>query len=116
MKHNTLGLLAVVLAGSFLFAGCAPRRTVAVYAPPPVLTPTGQTYVVETPPEPKREVVGVAPSTGQVWVPGYWAHSNARWVWIPGHWTSPPQPQAAWVPGHWSRTAGGWVWTPGHWQ
>ncbi|HEU5122759.1 MAG TPA: hypothetical protein VFW05_01710 [Verrucomicrobiae bacterium] len=110
-------LCAVLLSGTLLGTGCinshhAARREAAVAVPPDHIV------VMEAPPEPKREVVGVAPDESHVWVAGYWMRVDDRWVWVPGHWEARPRVGVAWVPGHWDRAANnrGWVWTPGHWE
>ena len=109
-------LCAVLLTGTLLETGCinshhAARREAAV-------VPADHIVVMEAPPEPKREVVGVAPDESHVWVAGYWMRVDDRWVWVPGHWEARPRVGVAWVPGHWDRAANnrGWVWTPGHWE
>lgn len=83
-----------------------------------VAVPADRVVVMETPPEPKTEVVGVAPDESHVWVAGYWMRVDERWAWVPGHWEARPRADVAWVPGHWDRAANnrGWVWTPGHWE
>lgn len=71
--------------------------------------------VRETPPSPREEIIGAAPSPAHVWIPGHWKWEGG-WVWIPGHWRAAPHPGAAWVPGHWKERYGGWVWVPGRWR
>lgn len=69
------------------------------------------------PPRPRREViVGVAPSPAHVWVKGFWAYRDGRWVWIPGHWERGPRIGAHWSEGHWAHRTRGWVWVEGHWD
>src|SRR5256885_16853973 len=108
MKRAILRFLAVITAASFFATGCYSHRVVA--------TPSGEMVVVEAPPSPRHEVIGIAPSASHVWVQGYWSHRHGRWVWVPGHWELRPRATATWVPGHWDQTSRGWVWTPGHWD
>jgi len=112
MKREILRLLALVTLGSFVLSGCVSHR----YEPVVATTTTGEVIVTEAPPAPRTEVIGVAPSTSHVWVPGYWSYQNGRWVWIKGHYEVRPRLNATWVPGHWDRTTRGWAWTPGHWE
>jgi hypothetical protein len=103
---HIIGLGTILL--TLLSTGCA--RPVVATAP-------ARTIVVrESPPAPREEVIGVAPSTDHVWVRGYWLRSNNRWAWVPGHYERRPRAGVAWVEGHWDRTSRGWVWTPGHWE
>jgi WXXGXW repeat (2 copies) len=97
---------AAFIAGVLiLLTGCA-VEPVVVQQPPPA------------PPPAQTEVVPVAPGTGYVWVPGYWAWRGPRrgYVWVPGTYAVPAQPSYHWVPGHWAPRPGGWVWIEGHWQ
>ena len=98
--------------GSFLFTACQTKH----YEPVVTTTPTGEVVVTEAPPAPQQEVVGTAPTTSHVWIPGYWMYKNNRYVWVPGHYEVRPRLNAVWVPGQWNHTSRGWVWTPGHWQ
>jgi WXXGXW repeat (2 copies) len=111
MKREILRLGAWITLAAFLATGCyTGRERVVVTAPP------GEVIVTQEPPQPRVEVIGVAPTTAHVWVRGYWVYRNGRWVWIAGHWELRPRPGALWVAGHWDRTSRGWAWTPGHWQ
>jgi len=113
MKKQTAQLLGVTILGIFLASGCATRTE---YQPVVTTVPTGAVVVTETPPPPRHEVIGVAPSSAHVWVAGYWVYRDRRWVWVPGHYEPRPRPAAVWAPGHWDHTTRGWVWTPGHWD
>src|SRR5436190_4530300 len=113
MKREILRLAVWILLAVFLGTGCYTRKVherVVVTAPP------GEVIVTQAPPDPRLEVIGVAPSTAHIWVRGYWVHRNGQYVWIAGHWELRPRPGAIWVPGHWDSTSRGWVLTPGHWQ
>jgi len=113
MKKQTLQFLLAAVAGSLVTTGCVSGNRAAV-----VREPRGEVVVVEPPPAPRREVYGAPLDSAHVWVQGYWAYANQKWVWIPGHWELPPRPGAAWVPGHWDRNpkGDGWTWTAGHWD
>jgi hypothetical protein len=110
MKREILKKLGIGFWGSVLLVGCA------THTRPVVVTPTGQVLVRETPPPPKHEEVGRAPSASYVWTPGYYTYGNSQWVWVPGEWKTPPRAGSTWVAGHWDHVEGGWVWTPGHWE
>ena len=82
-------LLALMLAGSSLFAGphvfvgfgVAPAP-VAVYAPPPA---------------PLAYAAPPCPGPGYSWVGGYWYPSAGRYFWRAGYWARPPYVGARWV-------------------
>ncbi len=105
-EKAVLGLLTVLLA-----SGCVTRRVVVHDRVPvqPVL-------VVQEPPPPRSEVVGVAPSSAHVWVPGYWQWTGRKYVWHGGHWEKRPTTGATYVEGHWEKQPQGWVWVPGMWR
>ena len=115
MKTRALSLFGIIGVAALLGTGCY-THTRRVVVREPVVAPTGPVVVSSEPPPPRHEVVGVAPSAENVWIPGYWAYENNRWVWMPGHWETRPRPSALWVQGHWTRRVNGWVWTPGHWE
>ena len=114
MKKQMLRSLVMVSLGGLFATGCYSHRVVV--REPVALAPTGEIIVTQAPPEPRREIVGVAPSVEHTWVGGYWTHTHGRWVWTPGHWERTPRVGAAWVPGYWQRTTSGWVWRSGHWD
>ena len=110
MKTGTVRILACMTLSGTLLAGCVYHERTAV-------TPSGEVVVVkEAPPEPRHEVIGVAPSPSHVWISGYWSYRNGRYVWVPGHYENRPHTASVWVAGHWDHTSRGWVWTPGHWE
>lgn len=113
MKHRIIGVLGIATLAGSLVTGCYSHRA---YEPVVTTSPTGEVLVTQEPPPPRQEVIGVAPTAEHVWVKGYWAFQNRRWVWMPGHWELRPRAGATWVPGHWDHTARGWVWFPGHWD
>ncbi len=104
--------LGLALISSALMAGCStePKHPVVV------VSPTGEVYVPDTPPQPKRQLAGAPPNPGDVWAPGFWSYHDAQWVWMPGEWRYAPQSGRTWVSGHWDRSDRGWVWTSGHWE
>lgn len=110
-------LSAALLVGTLFGTGCINSHHASLHEPV-VAVPADRIVVTEAPPDPKTEVVGVAPDESHVWVAGYWMRVDDRWVWVPGHWEARPRAGVAWVPGHWDRAANnhGWVWTPGHWE
>ncbi|MGN6556379.1 MAG: hypothetical protein ACTHLW_21920, partial [Verrucomicrobiota bacterium] len=75
MRKTTLQLLIIGTAGLFLTSGCIYSHHMAAQEPV-VAVPTGQVIVTEAPPAPRREVIGVAPDSTQVWIAGYWMHTN----------------------------------------
>jgi hypothetical protein len=112
MKRELFQLGLLLAAVSVLPMGCATRH----YEPVVATSTGGEVVVTEVPPAPRHEVIGVAPSTAHVWIPGHWRYRYHRWVWVPGYYEARPRPAAVWVPGHWDHTSRGWVWTPGHWD
>ena len=70
--------------------------------------------VLLMPPAARVEVVGVAPTAGYVWFPGYWNWTGSGHVWVGGYW-GPGRPGYYWAPHAWVRYGGGWRMAPGHW-
>jgi YXWGXW repeat-containing protein len=93
-------------AGILLLSGALLGGCVVAPAPGP--------YVTVAPPAPQYEVVGVAPSVGFVWLPGYWNWAGGRYTWVGGHWDR-GRPGYHWVAHSWVRGGGGWRMAPGHW-
>lgn len=112
MKREILRLMVLSAIGTTLVGGCYTRH----YEPVVSTAATGEVIVTEAPPAPRREVVGVAPSSEDVWVQGYWAYRHGRYVWVRGHWERRPRVAAVYVPGRWDHTARGYVWVPGRWD
>ncbi len=100
-----VGLGAVTLG-----SGCIVRQH--AYVP---VVGTEEVVVEQQPPPVQTEVVTVAPSSGYIWVNGFWRWGPGRWVWVPGHWMAPRYGQS-WVPGQWGRRGRVWVYRPGHWR
>jgi hypothetical protein len=70
--------------------------------------------VMVAPPPPREEVIGVAPSTGDVWCAGYWNWVGGRYEWVAGRW-APGRPGYHWVDHQWVRQGDGWRMKAGHW-
>jgi hypothetical protein len=100
------GALALTLAASMSMSGC-------------VVVPAHRYYVgavvTVAPPPPRREVIGVAPNRGYVWVGGYWQWTGARHDWVAGHWEA-PRNGYHWVPHSWHHERDGWHLAEGHWE
>jgi WXXGXW repeat (2 copies) len=109
MKRKVIQSLLTITLGGVLLSGCVSHRAV-------VVTPGREVVVAEAPPEPRQEVVGVAPSASHAWIPGHWTYRHGHYVWVPGHWEVRPRAAAVYVPGHWDHTSRGWVWIPGQWE
>ena len=73
-------------------------------------------YVPAPPPNPRAEVIGVAPSGRHGWVGGFHRWDGKNYVWVPGHWTVRPRARVKWSPGHWERDHRGWYWIEGAWR
>ena len=68
-----------------------------------------------TPPAPRYESYGRAPSSRHFWVNGRWAFVNGRYTWVGGHWDTMRNGQV-YVQGHWNKVNGQWYYQPGHWK
>jgi hypothetical protein len=97
-------LSASVVAGACLVA-----------SPHGVKTAAAQVFEVRVaPPEPRVEVVPVAPSPHHFWVHGYWGWSGRSHVWVPGRYQVERRGYAYrephWEPyhGHYRFHQGGW--------
>ena len=56
------------------------------------------------------------PEPGYIWVPGYWAWSDAGYYWVPGTWILPPVLGLLWTPGYWGCDDNGYyIWHAGYW-
>jgi hypothetical protein len=96
---------ATAVLSTSLLSGC-------VVAPAPGYYRAG--YVAVAPPVPQVEIVGVAPTPGYVWFPGYWRWNGGAHVWVGGYWGA-GRPGYYWAPHAWVRYGGGWRMAPGHW-
>ncbi len=61
-------------------------------------------------------IVGVAPSSHYVWVPGYYRGSGGRYVWVAGRWMKPPRAGVVWVEPMWRQGPKGYVFVAGRWK
>jgi hypothetical protein len=105
--------------GSLLLGGCivAPiePRGHGRAAPPPRQDDFYEgDLVMQAPPPPRYEVVGLAPFVGAIWLAGFWAWTSGRWVWRPGYWGR-PRAGYRWMPHAWIRVGPGWRLRPGRW-
>lgn len=71
--------------------------------------------VMNEPPPPQAEVVGVAPAVGYIWIGGFWNWASGRYAWSPGHWAA-PRAGYGWRPHSWYRDGRGWRQRPGGWE
>jgi hypothetical protein len=122
MRRTTLSLILVTFLVLLALSACGSREQREVVTRDTTIVrerepgpPPAEMTVPQPPPPPREEVVGVPPTSGQVWVPGSWTWNNG-WVWTPGHWESPPPRTTAWIPGQWVQRGQGWVWHPGQWR
>lgn len=72
--------------------------------------------MIGTPPPPVRyEVAPPMPQPNYVWMPGYWAPVQGRYVWYSGRWGRPPYHGAAWRGPRWQHEGDGWRYREGGW-
>lgn len=83
----------------------------------PVKDPGQVTIVASQPPAPIYEQVPERPYEDVLWIPGYWAWSDAKnsYIWVCGVWRRPP-PERIWIPGSWVAAQGGFAWQSGLWS
>jgi hypothetical protein len=106
-QRNWLNIgFAFALTLSLGFAGC-------VVVPDQRHFPGG--VVMVAPPEPRVEVIGVAPEPGYVWIGGYWSWVGGRHEWVAGRWDR-GRPGYHWVVHQWVRQGDGWHMRTGHWE
>jgi hypothetical protein len=53
---------------------------------------------------------------GFVWVPGYWAPVEGRYVWFSGRWMQPPDGDARWHAARWEQGDHGYRYRQGYWE
>jgi hypothetical protein len=96
-----------------------PCLSIAVALGACVIVPDQRHYaggvVMVAPPQPREEVIGIAPAPGYVWLNGYWGWVGDRHEWVPGFWAA-PHPGRHWIPHQWVRQGDGWRMKPGHWE
>jgi hypothetical protein len=71
--------------------------------------------VTIAPPEPRYEVIGVAPFVGALWIGGHWNWAGGRYAWAPGYW-SRPRPGYRYESPRWNRHGRGWRQDRGGWR
>ncbi|CRX38699.1 YXWGXW repeat-containing protein [Estrella lausannensis] len=83
----------------------------------PVKDPGQIPIVASSPPAPLYEQIPERPYDDVLWIPGYWAWSDAKndFIWICGVWRRPP-PERIWIPGSWVPAQGGFAWQSGLWS
>lgn len=93
---------------------------IVVQSPPPPPPPRGGFVleVREAPPPPRREAVRERerPSSGHIWVAGYWRYDSRGYDWVPGHWEQPPRDRRTWVEPRWENRGGVHVFIEGTWR
>ncbi|MBA4149883.1 MAG: YXWGXW repeat-containing protein [Verrucomicrobia bacterium] len=113
-------ILSIASFAAVAVTGCYTEREIirepAGAVPTSSRTVVRETVVVDQPPVPQVEAVGVAPSGEHVWVPGHWMRQGDRWVWMSGRYDLRPTPTAVYMPGHWDRQGNGFVWREGYWK
>ena len=67
------------------------------------------------PPQPRVEVIGVAPFMGALWIGGYWGWQNGRHEWVGGRWEH-PRDGYHWEPHRWEAVNGRWHLREGGWR
>jgi hypothetical protein len=74
--------------------------------------------IIKTAPPPPVSVtvVGRAPSSLYIWVPGYYKGVGGRYVWVAGRWMKPPHPGMVWVPPVWRQGPNGYIFVAGRWR
>ena len=106
-------LLALfAISATMSFAGETPMDE-------PFRDPAGDVnYVRITPPVPRTESTGPAPSQSHVWIIGHWAWQNG-FFWRSGQWSLKPSDKARWISGKWERQGTrnhGWRYQAGVWK
>ena len=109
---NVNKLFFAASAAAILTTGCYTKKEV-VYEPAGA---SREVVVVDTPPAPEVETMGVAPSANHVWIPGHWTRQGDRWMWSSGHWDLRPTSSSVYVPGHWEKRGDGYLWREGYWK
>jgi|ERR1700733_11029042 len=78
----------------------------------------GAAVIIKTAPPPPVSiaVVGRAPSSQYIWIPGYYKGAGGRYVWVGGRWMRPPHRGMVWVAPAWRRGPNGYVFVAGRWR
>jgi hypothetical protein len=106
-------MLAIIRGAVLVGLVGALGGSVGCAANPP---PDNAVYVVRRPPPGRREVIGVAPGRGFIWIGGFWRWGGADFVWVPGRWERVPAGRRVWEQGHWRHSRHGWYWVEGRWR
>lgn len=111
--------LSITLCLLYTVAVCAQVHEEPTDEEDPTYQDMGTTYhvikLIPIPRMPDEEVRTNRPSSGHIWVPGYWERTADDWRWVRGRWALPPEPEASWQAGHWRRKGDEWNWTTGGW-
>jgi hypothetical protein len=110
-----LNSVFLVAATSLIATGCFSRREV-IHERAGAPAPVREIVVMETPPAPQVEAMGVTPGPDYVWMSGHWTRSGDRWVWTSGRWELRPSATSIYMPGHWEKRGAGYVWREGYWK
>lgn len=109
--------LAVVVSSSAIVSGCIVAPVHPRYGGGYDRADYDGPY--DPPPQPRYEVVGVAPYPGWFWIGGNWTWQARRHVWVGGRWEA-PRPGYRWQPHRWQPISGGgrrgWRESPGGWH
>ncbi|MDE1901563.1 MAG: YXWGXW repeat-containing protein [Alphaproteobacteria bacterium] len=70
----------------------------------------------EPPPAPQFETRPELDPRTQIWIPGYWGLSNAKFYWVSGKVIARPDPTAVWDAARWVHHMYGWSFQQGHWE
>jgi hypothetical protein len=70
------------------------------------------------PPVLRYEVRSAAPTTGAVWIPGYYVYNGGRsdYDWTPGRWQVPPAPRQVWIAPRYRRNGDHYDYYEGSWK
>jgi hypothetical protein len=71
--------------------------------------------IVEQPPAPQEEEMGIAPDDHSFYIPGGWQYANNAYNWRRGYW-SDQQDGRCWQPGYYQWTPQGYIYTSGYWD
>ena len=110
-----LRILAASVAGMLLLSGCAGHRH-PYYVHGPVPAGLQVSFIVQSPPAPRRVTVPPRPVKSAIWIDGYWDWTGVRFVWVDGYWNRNPPPGQVWERSRWIHTNRGWYRTPGRWR
>ncbi len=73
------------------------------------------TLITKTPPEPRHEEAGQAPSDRHFWVPGSWVYQSNDYRWEPGFWAE-GEPNQVWIPQRYVWMPRGYLLVNGYWD